>query len=52
MKGKAPFVFPHGRCGGWFLAMSVFGAYAYVAMIYYDWKGELVDENEAPGSAS
>lgn len=33
------------------LVMSVFGAYVYAAMIYYDWRGLLVDEDTAPGAA-
>lgn len=36
---------------GLILLTSVFGIFAYLSMIYYDWRGELVDENEAPGSA-
>ncbi len=32
------------------LIMSVFSAFAYMAMIYFDWTGELIDETEAPGS--
>ena len=36
---------------GLVLVMSVFGAFADLAMIYYDWRGKLVKENEAPGSA-
>jgi len=37
---------------GLILVTSVFGIYAYVSMIYYDWSGKLVDENEAPGSTA
>ena len=51
-EGEGALRVPTWPVRGLVLAMSVFGAYAYVAMIYYDWKGELVDENEAPGSAS
>lgn len=32
------------------LAMSVFGAWAYIQMIIYDWQGRLLDEAEAPGA--
>ena len=31
-------------------AMSAFGAFAYLAMIYLDFRGKLVDELEAPGA--
>ena len=32
------------------LVMSVFGTFAYMAMIYYDWTDQLVVEAEAPAS--
>jgi TRAP-type C4-dicarboxylate transport system permease small subunit len=32
------------------LLMSIFGAFAYMAMVYYDWTGQLVEEAEAPAS--
>lgn len=35
---------------GLILLTSVFGIFAYLSMIYYDWSGKLVEENEAPGS--
>lgn len=35
---------------GLILLTSVFGIFAYLSMIYYDWSGQLVEENEAPGS--
>jgi len=35
---------------GLILITSVFGVFAYLSMIYYDWSGKLVAENEAPGS--
>jgi len=35
---------------GLILLTSVFGIFAYLSMIYYDWSGQLVDENEAPGT--
>ena len=34
---------------GLILLMSVFGMFAYLSMIYYDWSGKLTAENEAPG---
>mgnify|MGYP001576555554 FL=1 len=30
--------------------MSAFGAFAYGYMIWLDWRGELIHENEAPGA--
>jgi len=32
------------------LIMSAFCVFAYLSMIYYDWSGALIDENEVPGS--
>jgi len=37
---------------GVILIMSVFGIFAYLSMIYYDWSGKLIDESEAPLSRS
>jgi len=34
---------------GVILIMSGFCIFAYLLMIYYDWSGKLIDENEAPG---
>lgn len=35
---------------GLILLTSVFGIFAYLSMIYYDWSGQLIEENEAPGA--
>lgn len=35
---------------GIILLSSVFGIFAYLSMIYYDWTEQLAQENEAPGS--
>jgi TRAP-type C4-dicarboxylate transport system permease small subunit len=34
------------------LIMSAFAMFAYFSMIYYDWRGGLIDELQAPGSSS
>lgn len=35
---------------GIILVASVFGIFAYLSMIYYDWTNQLVHENKAPGT--
>jgi len=35
---------------GLILLTSMFGVFAYLSMIYYDWSGKLISESEAPGS--
>lgn len=50
-EGEGALRVPTWPVRGLVLVMSVFGAFAYLAMIYYDWRGQLVKENEAPGSA-
>jgi len=35
---------------GIILLASVFGIFAYLSMIYYDWTNQLTDETRAPGS--
>jgi len=37
---------------GVILIMSVFGIFAYLSMIYYDWSGTLIEERAAPASRS
>lgn len=32
------------------LVTAAFGAFAYLSMIYYDWTGQLIDEEAAPGT--
>lgn len=49
-EGEGALRVPTWPVRGLVLVMSVFGAYAYLSMMYYDWKGSLVDETEAPGS--
>ena len=49
-EGEGALRVPTWPVRGLVLVMSVFGAFAYMAMIYYDWTGQLVDEAEAPAS--
>ena len=35
---------------GTVLVISAFGAFAYLSMIWYDWTGQLIDHEAAPGS--
>ncbi len=50
-EGEGALRVPTWPVRGLVLIMSVFGTIAYLSMLYYDWRGELVDENEAPDSA-
>lgn len=49
-EGEGALRVPTWPVRGVVLVMAAFGAYAYLAMLYYDWRGHLVDENQAPGS--
>lgn len=49
-EGEGALRVPTWPVRGLVLVMAAFGAYAYLAMLYYDWRGRLVDENQAPGS--
>ena len=49
-EGEGALRVPTWPVRGVVLVMAVFGAYAYLAMLYYDWTGQLVDENQAPNS--
>lgn len=49
-EGEGALRVPTWPVRGTVLVMSVFGALAYISMIYYDWTGQLVDEAEAPGA--
>ncbi len=49
-EGEGALRVPTWPVRGLVLVMSVFGAFAYLAMIYYDWTGKLVHEVEAPAS--
>ena len=47
-EGEGSLRVPTWPVRGTVLLMSVFGAWAYVTMIYYDWTGRLLAEAEAP----
>lgn len=47
-EGEGSLRVPTWPVRGTVLVMSVFGAWAYLTMIYYDWTGRLVSETEAP----
>lgn len=49
-EGEGSLRVPTWPVRGTVLVMSVFGAYTYLAMIYYDWTGQLEDEYAAPGA--
>lgn len=49
-EGEGALRVPTWPVRGLVLLMAIFGAYAYLAMLYYDWRGRLIDENQAPGS--
>jgi len=49
-EGEGALRVPTWPLRGLILLTSAFGVYAYLSMIYYDWSGKLVQENEAPGS--
>ncbi|NKB53988.1 MAG: TRAP transporter small permease subunit [Rhizobiaceae bacterium] len=50
-EGEGALRVPTWPVRGLVLLMGIFGAYAYLAMLYYDWRNRLIDENQAPGSA-
>jgi len=49
-EGEGALRVPTWPLRGLILLTSAFGVFAYLSMIYYDWSGKLVEENEAPGS--
>jgi len=49
-EGEGALRVPTWPLRGLILLTSVFGIFAYLSMIYYDWLGKLVAENEAPGA--
>jgi TRAP-type C4-dicarboxylate transport system permease small subunit len=49
-EGEGSLRVPTWPVRGAIAAMSAFGAFAYAYMIWIDWRGELVLENEAPGA--
>lgn len=49
-EGEGALRVPTWPVRGTVLVISVFGAFAYLSMIWFDWTGQLIDEEEAPGS--
>lgn len=49
-EGEGAFRVPVWPLRGIILVASVFGIFAYLSMIYYDWTHQLTSESEAPGS--
>ena len=49
-EGEGALRVPTWPVRGTVLAMAVFGAWAYLSMIWLDWQGRLIDDLEAPGA--
>lgn len=49
-EGEGALRVPTWPVRGTVLVMSVFGAWAYLTMIYLDWKDQLINELRAPGA--
>jgi len=49
-EGEGSLRVPTWPVRGTVLVISVFGAYAYLSMIWYDWTGRLINGTEARGS--
>ena len=49
-EGEGSLRVPTWPVRGTVLVISIFGVFAYLSMIWYDWTGQLIDEEEAPGS--
>lgn len=49
-EGEGALRVPTWPVRGLILVMALFSIWAYVSMLVHDWKGELIDENEAPGA--
>lgn len=50
-EGEGALRVPTWPVRGTVLVMSIFGAWAYISMIILDWRGQLIDESTAPGTA-
>lgn len=50
-EGEGALRVPTWPVRGTVLVMSVFGAWAYISMIILDWRGQLIDDLSAPGTA-
>ena len=51
-EGEGALRVPTWPVRGTVLVISVFSAYSYLSMIYYDWTGQLVHDETAPGLSS
>ena len=49
-EGEGALRVPTWPVRGAVLVMAVFGAWAYLSMIVYDWQGKLINDLEAPGA--
>jgi len=49
-EGEGALRVPTWPVRGSVLVISVFGLFAYLSMIFYDWTGQLADEQSAPGA--
>lgn len=49
-EGEGALRVPTWPVRGLILLTSAFGIWAYASMLIHDWKGQLKDENEAPGA--
>ena len=49
-EGEGALRVPTWPVRGTVLVMSAFGFWAYLTMIYLDWRGQLIDELQAPGA--
>ena len=50
-EGEGALRVPTWPVRGTVLVMSFFGAWAYISMILLDWRGQLIDDISAPGTA-
>ncbi len=50
-EGEGALRVPTWPVRGTVLVMSFFGAWAYISMIVLDWRGQLIDDLSAPGTA-
>ena len=49
-EGEGALRVPTWPVRGTVLAISVFGAFAYLSMIWFDWTNQLIHEENAPGA--
>ena len=51
-EGEGALRVPTWPVRGLIFLMAIFGVFAYLSMIYYDWRGKLVNESRIPGALS